>query len=134
MFTEISWSSYVTIVIVLLVIYYLFIGLRYYRTELFRIFAGRKIPADAVKEEVPEKKNIFQLTRSLSDEIQAYLDEAGRNTLHKEEVITSLQSLLAKYPSVTDSPFRKVIQNLIVTECETCCSIHFGEKELSELW
>lgn len=153
MFTEISWNSYITIVIVLLAGYYLFIGFRYYRTDILHLLSGRKFTqTDSVSftstqqikpdqsshpanmQEGFEKQNLFQLAQSFSDEIQAYLNEAGRNTLNKKEVMQSLKSLLAKYPSIKNSSFQEFIQNLIKTECETSCSIHLSEEELSALW
>lgn len=154
MFTQISWSSYITIVVVLLAGYYFFVGFWYYRDNLLQLLSGRKITAgDTVNftaqhplikpeqslhqanvQEVFEKQNLFQLTQSLSDEIQAFLNEAGRNKIHKGDVIYSLQLLLAKYPALKDSSFREFIQNLIETECETNCSIHLSDEELSVLW
>ena len=109
MFTQISWSSYITIVVVLLAGYYFFVGFWYYRDDLLQLLSGRKITAgDTVNftaqhplikpeqslhqanvQEVFEKQNLFQLTQSLSDEIQAFLNEAGRNKIHKGDVIYS---------------------------------------------
>lgn len=152
MFTEISWSNYITIVIVLLAIYYLFIGFRYYRTDLLQLLSGREFTTDKVsftstKPDKPDQtqhqsdlqqafksQDLFQVAQSLGDEIMAYLNEAGRDTLNKEDIIQSLKSLIAKYPSIKDSPFCEVIQNLIVTECKTSCSIHLSAEELSALW
>jgi len=153
MFTEISWNSYITIVIVLLAVYYLFIGFRYYRSDLLQLLSGKEFtPADRVSfmatkrikhdqtshqanlKQAFEKQDAFQTAQSLGDEILAYLNEAGRNALNKEDVVQSLKTLSAKYPSIKDSAFLDVIQNLIITESETNCSIHFSEEELSELW
>lgn len=152
MFTEISWNGYITIVIVLLAVYYLFIGLRYYRDDLLQLLSGRKFPQtdkpltvlpstkldqtphQANLKQAFEKQDFFQVAQSLGDEIMAYLNEAGRDKLNKEDVMQSLRSLIAKYPPIKNSPFREVIQNLIVTECETNCSIHLSEQELSTLW
>ena len=153
MFAEISWSGYITIVVVLLAAYYFVIAIRYYRDDLFQLISGKKTTQPSTvnftatqsqpserglhqtnMQEAFEKQNLFQLAQSLSDEIQAFLNEAGRNKLNKEEIIQSLQLLLTKYPAVRDSSFQEFIQNLIETECEANCSIHLSDEELSVLW
>ena len=140
MFTEISWNSYLTIVIVLLAVYYVFIGLLYYSSNIVGLLSGKKftqrdtLTSVVGMDTLTEKKNLFQTAHSLSDEIQAYLNEAGRNSLNKEDVVQSLKVMLAKYPVIKDLPFRDVIQNLIRREAETYCSIHLSEEEINELW
>ncbi|MDB5222369.1 MAG: hypothetical protein JWN83_1036 [Chitinophagaceae bacterium] len=154
MFTEISWGTYITIVIVLLAVYYLFIGFRYYRRDLSQLISGGKTgfpdkakftasksdviikprPHEAFMQLSVEDQNLYQLLQSLSDEIQALLGEAGNKRLNKDEIITALKILIAKYSVLKNSSFRESIQNLIQTESETNCSIHLSEKELSELW
>ncbi len=156
MFTQISWGSYTTIVVVFLACYYLFVGFKYYRTDLLQLLSGKGISPDntasftatqkqvSVKprqslhktnlQEAFEKQDLFQLAQSLSDEIQAYLNEAGRNKVVKEESMQSLKALVGKYPLLKDSSFHEFIQNLIETEFETNFSIHLSEEELSALW
>lgn len=155
MFTQISWSLYTIIVIVFLAGYYLFVGLKYYREDILQLLSGKTITSGDTANSTPaqpplikpdqslpklnmqetfEKQNFFQLTKSLADEIQAFLNEAGGNKITKEEVITSLQLLLSRYPALKDSSFKEFLQNLIETECETNCSVHLSEEELSALW
>lgn len=137
---------------VLLAVYYFFIALRFYRSDILQIFSGKEFTQERVSftssqkvqpdqtlhqanlKHAFETQDLFQVSQSLRDEIMAYLHEAGRDPLNKEDVLLSLKSLIAKYPSIKDSAFREVIQNLIITECETNCSIHLSEEELSVLW
>jgi hypothetical protein len=154
MFTQISWGSYTTIVVVLLACYYLFVGLRYYRNDLLQLLSGKKAtisdssnfttiktnslikqkPHEAYMQQSVEEQNLYQLLQALSDEIHAFMNEAGNNKLNKDEITASLKILIAKYSVFKDSSFQELIQNLIVTECETYCSIHLSEEELSALW
>lgn len=139
--------------IVVLAVYYLVIGFRYYRSDLLQLLSEKRFTStDSVRftgtqqikpgqsshqvnmQQAFEKQDIFQVAQSLSDEIQAYLNEAGRGTVNKEDIIQSLRLLIAKYPSVKESAFREVVQNLIISECETTCSIHLSEEEINVLW
>jgi len=156
MFTQISWSNYITVVALLLAGYYLIIGYLYYRSDILNLLLGRKIiqfgntsltatqtdplhkPVlrfnKAHVENAFEKQNLFPAVQSLSDEIQAFLNEAGRNKLNKEDVLPPLQLLLAKYPILKDSSFQESMQNIIETECIANCSIHLSEEDLNKLW
>lgn len=141
MFTNISWSSYITFMIIVSAVYYLVIGFQFYRSDVLKVISGTKpasVPVlsshQAGLKEAFENQDIFRLAQSLADEVQAYLKEAGRNKISKQDVVQSLKSLPARYPAIKDSSFKDMIQNLMITECETNCSIHLSEQELSEIW
>ncbi|MDB5198735.1 MAG: hypothetical protein JWO92_698 [Chitinophagaceae bacterium] len=95
---------------------------------------AKQKPHEAFMQQSVEDQNLYQLLQSLSDEIQALLGEAGNNRLNKDEIITALKLLIAKYSVLRNSSLRESIQNLIQTECEMNCSIHLSEEELSVLW
>jgi hypothetical protein len=131
MFTEISWSSYIVTVLLLSTGYYLFIGYRYYRHDILQLISGKKVTTNDV---VAANQNPEPLIQSFSDEIRAFMEQAGKNELDKKDIIQSLHLLLKKYPTLKDSAFQESIQNLIINECTSYCSIHLSEEELSVLW
>lgn len=139
MFINISWSSYFDFVAFILVAYYLFIIFRFYRSDIGHFLTPRSSEEtertfSSHKEKLQEAfeaQDHFQYASSLSDEIRAFL-RAG--TCDKDIILQSLKVLLVKYPSIKDSSFKEMIQNLILTECETNSSIHLSEEELRELW
>lgn len=129
MFTNISWSSYLMLITIFLVLYYLIVGLRFYHDEVKQIFSGKRLLSNT-EVITPEP---FAVAQSLSDELHAFLHEAGRKDTPKEEVIQSLQALLGKYP-LPDKGFMISIQNLIERESKMHCSVHLSEEELVGLW
>ena len=137
MFSEISWSTYISSVVVLSAAYYLFVIVKYYREDLSQFLAGKKI-AGAVnfipKPEVFEKQNNFLLAQSLADEIRAFFNEAGNQKISKEEATASMRLLLRKNFALKDSSFKESIQNLIEKECASNFAVHLNEVELSALW
>jgi hypothetical protein len=146
MFTDISWSSYIITVIILLAGYYLFIGFRYYRNDLLQSLSGKKISPDEASFKAPqkshkenlleafEKQNFFQLSQSAADEIQAFIHQAGSDKLNADEVMKGIRALLGKYPGLKDSPFCELIENLIISECEMNCSIPLDAEQARALW
>lgn len=128
MFRHISWSNYFTTILLLSICYYLFLIYRYYRKDILKIFAGRKITG------VENLSTDFHPTmlQSFSLEIRSFLFEAIRNNLNKEDIMGSIQMLIRKYPGVKDATFRNSIEHLIIEEVAE--SIHLSEHDLSELW
>jgi hypothetical protein len=128
MFTQISWSTYLTTVLLLVVGYYLFIVFRYYRKDVVKIFASRKNTADenlSMDIQTP-------MLQSFSIQVRAFLFEAIRNNLNKDDIMGSIRMLIGKYPGVKDMTFRNSIEHLIIEE--SAASIHLSEQDLRELW
>ena len=157
MFNQISWAYYTQIVAFILIAYYLFILYKYYRYDLLRFLkkkhnvSNQKLaftsadqgsdlfekgtvvhPNNMQTEESNE--DCYPYVQTLSDEVQAFIIEAGNNSFDKEQLVPSIQLLLSKYPSVKSSPNNKDIRNLIKKECETNCSVYLSESELDGLW
>ena len=128
MFTQISWSSYLTTILLLSAAYYLFLAFRYYRKDLVKIFAGKKNISDENLSMDFQKP----MLKSFSVEVRAFLFEAIRNNLNKEDIMGSIQMLIRKYPGVKDRTFRNSIEHLIIED--SAASIHLSEQDLSELW
>ena len=131
MFTQISWSSYIVTVLLLSAVYYLFIGYLYYRNDLLQLVSGKRITTN---DNVVSKQRHQPLIQSFSGEVKAFMKQAGKDKLDKNDIIQSLQLLLKKYPTLKDSASQESIQNLIVNECTSYCSIHLSDEELSVLW
>jgi len=130
MFTQVSWTNYILIVVLLSGCYYLIIGYLFYRHDLLQLISGKKIATNDVVTTSERYKPLVQF----SDEVQALLTEAVRNRLDRINIIQSLQLLLKKYPELKDSASHESIQNLIINECKSYCSIHLSEEELGTLW
>lgn len=131
MFTQVSWGNYFTAIAFISAGYYLVIGYIYYRHDFLQLLSGKKItPGNSV---VPVK-NYQPLAQSFSDEVQAFMQQAAREQLAKENIVVSVQSLLNKYPALKDLAFRESIRNLVISECKSYCSIHLSEEELGVLW
>src|SRR5258708_1363079 len=121
MFSNISWSNYFIMVALLSAAYYLVIGYLYYRDDLLQLFSGKKITTDNV---IASTQRYQSSVQSFADEAHAFLHEAGRNKLGKEDILQSFQLLLKRYPALKDLAFRESIQGLIINDCKSYCSIH----------
>lgn len=128
MLTHISWTNYILTILLVSIVYYVFIAYRYYRKDVLKIFAGKKI-TDGESFSMDFQKPMLQ---SFTVEIRAFLFEAIRNNLNKEEIMGSIQMLIRKYPGVRDITFRNSVEHAIIEE--SGASIHLSENDLSDLW
>jgi hypothetical protein len=146
MFNSISWSQYITAIITLLILYYCFVGFKYFRWEILSLIGIKKvedntiaIPAfsnihQPVKTENPEdylpKSNleidISPLVQSLTDEAKAFINGASNNVA-KPELLFSLQLIAAKYPALKDADCKDELMQMIFEE------VNFKYQRLVEL-
>ncbi len=127
MFTQISLSNYILVMLLLTTVYYAFIAYRFFRKDIVKLFAGGKISSEEIS-------NDFQnsMFYSFSMELRAFLFEAIKNNLSKADIMDTIQMLIRNYSGVKDITFRNSTEHLIIEEC--AASIHLSEQDLCELW
>lgn len=163
MLNSISWTEYLAFVVLLLIAYYLFVGLKFYSFELSALLKGKR-PSGALAIEtaeddvidgskhfqdnqvelfptynryapqVQETDDTFQKVEELTAELKKVIEDAVSNNIIKEEFILSLQLALKKYHFLKGSPFLVAINNLIASECDKHNFIHLTADERVMLW
>ncbi len=140
MLQTISWSQYFSFILLLMAFYYAWVGYKYYRWELLALIGISKIepvaPAihiDEFKQKlVPENPNDYlpkepkqtpAIVQAIKDEISAYLQGSADSIITKEEIINSLQVIVAKYPATNLSGHNNSLHQFILIETDT---IHPG--------
>jgi hypothetical protein len=153
MFNSISWSQYITAIIILLVLYYCFIGFKYFRWEILSFIGIKKVEDNTIatpvfsnanqsfKTENPEdylpKQNleidISPLVQSFTDEVQAYIQGAKPN-VQQPELLYSLQFIAAKYPALKDADCKDELLQMIFNEINSKISDLIELSDLKLLW
>lgn len=139
MLNKVSWSEYAGVIVILLIIYYLYIGARYYRHEIKALLSG-KLP------KIMRKDNAAQKTERLSndpsfDELEAVvndlrysvLDKAA-NPADKAELLGKIKQRLTNYSGLRKPAYRVAINNYILTNAKELCGVVFSESELNAAW
>ncbi|MDT0641574.1 hypothetical protein RM553_01900 [Zunongwangia sp. F363] len=152
MFTQISWTDYLLAVSILLIIYYLFVGVQYFSGDLKDLLSGKRklllkpsgfpqhgtLPNETL-ESIPvttdkEAKDEFAEVENLIEKVKAMIADALGKQLVKEEFRQYLRLVLKEFPSIKTSALRPSINELIVSECEKQGIAAFNEEEVDELW
>ncbi len=152
MFTQISWTDYLLAVSILLAIYYLFIGVRYFSGDLKALLTGKQkltlktsgFPQnEPLQTEVSEDISVttdedsddeFAEVEHLIEKVKAMIADALGKQLVKEEFRQYLRLVLKEFPSVKTSVLRPSVNELIVSECEKQGIGAFNEEEVDALW
>ncbi|MFV8324935.1 hypothetical protein [Flavobacterium sp. ZS1P14] len=155
MFTNISWSNYLVVVVPLLVSWYLFVGLRFYPEELKDImtrkrklqFRGageesysasdddlRYLDLEIIASESAASDTIFHEVDGLVKQLKNVIIDASQRKLTKQEFKDYMQLILAAYPLLRDSPYRSSVDELIVSECKKRGEVLLTQQEVALLW
>ena len=131
MINNISWGSYWSALTVLLIIYYGYVLLRYYRKDIGgRLAASPSIQMDR---EVKNETSL-PIVQALTDEITAYLEQASNAGTKKLEIVFALKQIALKHKSLRNSEYQSALNSLIQFECKEKCAIHLSEEEIGQVW
>lgn len=148
MFTNVSWNSYLTVIATAVIIWYLFIVLKFYSGDLKKIFSGEKklkLPffnnnikntreAKSISDSFSESFDTLDDAEKLSSRIQHAAAESSEKELSKEQFQNYLRMLLEEYPYVKISSLRESINKLIVCESEKYPNLLLTLSEADSLW
>ena len=157
MLNHLSWTSYFEAVIVLLVIYYLFIGIRFYATDIKQLFApaGKRAadnrlpeqlvfkdaekPVEGLPEEVIYGQENYtdddiQQADELISSIKKRITAANGKTYSPDTLLPQLKAIFQEHGSLKISPHRPAINEQVVTECERTGVAELTEDEVDQWW
>ncbi|RYE57456.1 MAG: hypothetical protein EOP48_05755 [Sphingobacteriales bacterium] len=144
MVNNINWGSYWSVLIPLTLIYYAYVLLIYYGSDIRNLLAGKSSiltsrnsqqAAPITESPIRDENNgdqLFPAVQSLTDEMNAFMDQAGHDS--KDVIIPGLQRIFQKYKRVSETPYQEAIENLLIIECETKCAIRLNEAEVRKIW
>ncbi len=129
MLSSISWQQYILFLIIAIIIYYLAIWIIYYKAKLPSFSGIKNFRRISLRgEDAPDE--VMTTTQHIMDEIRAVFD--GRQ--NKNELILALQLKLKRYSQRDEPGFRDTINEFIVYESQSKCSIRLGEEDQRVLW
>jgi|HubBroStandDraft_1064217.scaffolds.fasta_scaffold235893_3 hypothetical protein len=140
--SSISWEQFILIVVIVLGLYYGYVGVKYYRKDWLYRLSGKKPggaspqPAQspaATPSGAAAANPLLPLVHDLVDEIRALLQAKGV-TVDKSDLLGKLRRLLQKYPTLKGTSFQPSINQLLAVEYKNHCSVDLDENEIRALW
>lgn len=135
MFSSISWQSYISLLAVVLVVYYAFVLYVYYRKDIVQVLTQGGYKGEKRIIENSETA-VSDAADHCEDEVKALIHQAGYSRLSKDEILFSLQQLLhsGRFETMQDPSFKKRLGKVITYECQSNCSMHLSEEDLEQVW
>lgn len=145
MLSSISWGQYITALITLLLLYYSFIGFKYFRWEILSLIGIKRIDEERTAIQITDVKNHFVASnhadflpksnqentlQAFSDEIKAFLFQASP-AAPKEELLFAIRQIVSKYPTMEN---RNTINQLILEETEKQYQGLVAPEDLIVIW
>lgn len=152
MFTNISWSSYLTVLGVVVLIWYFILLLKFYYKDLLKIFSGEKklkFPSfknmtehklqdsgayKSLSSSFSESFDTLEDAEELSSRILQAVKESNEKNFSKEHFQNYLRMVLDEYPYVKISSLRENVNKLMVTESSKYPNLLLTLSEADSLW
>lgn len=150
MFNSITWGQYFSAVVLLLVLYYAFIGFKYFRWEILSLIGIKKVDNDTIiippitntrleenhedyLPKPPQKTDTSPMVQPFTDEVQAYLNQTETD-ISKHELIDALQQLIEKYPAAQNTEYKNELAYFIASSVNVKYPQLLRASDISQLW
>lgn len=155
MLTNISWTDYLIAVALSVTGYYLFVGIKYFSSEIKGLLSGNnKIQHSGLSEdpssgkyfpvnENPEPSTTafeqtsddeFDQLDQLIGRLKTIIEGASIRKASIQELKQYLHLVLQEYPGIKNSALRSSINELVASECEKYDAVRLSEEEVEMLW
>jgi len=156
LFWNITWLRYTELLALALVIYYLYVGLRWYRTDIANLFRRGRSSSMLQREQQPlricdvegpdattasvsmqqtmEPPQNPSEAEMLTTALLASIAESSSHPYEPERATKKLKAILQRYPQLRNSPRRAAITSLVVAECEKTGIARLSEQDVDQWW
>ena len=130
---QVSWRLYVMLVSVVVGIYYLYVGIRYYRQD-FKILLKRALKPPNPKEiesiRVDELKALNQVARILEESF----DELAGIEVTQEEALSLAREQLSGRPGLEKQVIKEALEQLVAGKAKVVFGLELTQSELKTIW
>lgn len=151
------WTVYTVALAAIILIYYTFVGWKYYRRELRSLFKGKTknriesssvgdrvkpsesaepdpVPSDGTGQAATHDEALFSQVQALNEYLVTEIEEAHQKDYNKQDLIQMLQMILKEYGVLKGTPFQHKVNRRIDAECAKYGQMHLAEDDKDQLW
>lgn len=134
----ITWAELVAGLISVMVMWYGYVLLKFYRHRLFRRGAANDRPVKWVREQVPQGNStppgdVHAQVRELMQEIREVFAAASKEQLHQQQVFEALGHRLSKYNHLPED-IRSAVTQHVVNEFSLQLNTSVTQQQINALW
>lgn len=142
MLQNISWGQYLSVLLILVLIYYVGYFMKYYQEKLITKLQQNRPESEEsfsdpdtqdMDQHSAEEQEIDELEAIVNEIREFILDKAGKEA-DKDELAQQLESYVANFNGLHKPAFRYALTNYIIQQAELKCGVVFEEEELEAIW
>ncbi|WP_413670104.1 hypothetical protein ACEN9X_09285 [Mucilaginibacter sp. Mucisp86] len=143
MLSKISWGQFALAVVVVLLLYYLVIGISLYRDKIRELLQKRPAQPRATDRETQPKpkqaeidipSDLVLIERMINEVRYEILPKAGEHAT-KDKLLIVFKNYLSGFSGQNlPTPFKTGINQLIAKEAASQCDVFIDPAEIAELW
>ncbi|MBS1512801.1 MAG: hypothetical protein JST86_18305 [Bacteroidetes bacterium] len=151
MLQSISWSQYITGMVLVLICYYGYVALKYFRWELLSLIGikrieekGTQIPLAEIKKQFTAsnhsdflpKEPLGEINGKLQpfwDEVNAYLSEI-KPQAPKEEVCFAIEKILETHPELNSTEYKTEVEAMVCGLLNQYFPEKFTAADIQNIW
>lgn len=137
MLKNVSWGMYLEFLVIALVIYYCYIGIKYFKDDIKSIINGKlKIIRQSKQTSTGTQMDdpSFEELKAVSEDLRTAVFERVGKYLSKQELLEQLQERLSLYEGLYKPAYRHALNNSIILNAKEICGVVFSEDELNSAW
>jgi hypothetical protein len=146
MLTNITWGNYLIGLAVILFLYYSYVILRYYRTELIAFInrgpadsdfaVAKEAPAEDQDNKVKElhQQELYHKVEEFAQRLKNVVANVYHDTLQKTELIAAIQPLFREFYQLKNTAYAGALEELLLSECSKYGAVLISEDDLDEVW
>ena len=155
MLKGITWGQFSIFILVVTIIYYLYVYLRFFTADVGRWLSRKRIDSsgknktdkegnmestsgqgELFKKEVPENGDdkLFALMQQAITTIRQLIAQGIENRLDRENLLDHIREVLRDYRQLKDTEYAETINNFLMRVCSSELSLELEEGEVAVLW
>lgn len=152
------WTAYAVVLAVAILIYYTFVGWKYYKREIRSLFKDKtKNPhagpsskgyqlrlsrheeqeadhSGGTEQAASQDEALFTQVQALEEHLITEIEEAHQKGYNKQDLIQMLQMILKEYGAMKGTSFQYTVNKRIDAECAKYGLLHLNEDDKGEVW
>lgn len=141
MLKAVSWKAFLIALVVLVIVYYLVILLKYFRKEINSFLSGKREGQYKSKEKAENKFKERPITETSWDELEMVVHDLRYGVMErfgagadKEMLLNALKQRLQSYQGLKKAAFHLAINNYIITNAKEINGVIYSAEELDDAW
>lgn len=140
MLQHITWTQYISVLVILLIIYYLIYFIRFHRKGYTRLLDKLEQGAvtDLEEEEIEKEKNeaeelLNQLELLVNRIRSGVLEKAGTEAT-KDQILEGISKEVASFGGLSQPAYQHALNNYIIEHSMKICGVEISEDDLQRTW